>query len=149
MIEFGNLYLGNKMQDRPFFNAPWFDATAERLRKVKGVTSVFNPAEEDRKHGFDPMSCPNGSAEEAASHGFNRRTTLLLDTRWIGENSNGLVVGPDWEISTGTILEVAYHQAMGLPVWEAHAFFSCADRGKYDWLLSPDWQVPQLGRFLG
>ena len=55
---FGNLYLGNKMVGKPYFNAPWFDLTAAALRKYTGIHDVFNPADEDRRMGFEPMKCP-------------------------------------------------------------------------------------------
>jgi hypothetical protein len=118
------LYLGNKMVGIPYFNAPWFDETAAILRRMHGVTEVFNPADHDRAQGFDPMKCPHGTAEEAEAMGFVRRRALRDDWTWIAENSDGLVVGPSWQSSTGTISEVACHQALGLPVWDSSVFMS-------------------------
>jgi hypothetical protein len=142
--KFGNLYLGNKMVGKPYFNAPWFDATADRLRAIPGVDGVFNPAEEDRRTGFEPMSCPLGTTDEARRAGFDRRRALGADWLWIACYSNGLIVGPDWETSTGTISEVAAHQALNLPVWEAYVFFRRIEVGKADWLVDPAWQIAQL-----
>ena len=109
--------------------------TAARLKQVQGVRSVFNPADEDRKYGFELLNCPEGSMEEAEKFGFNRRHTLMLDWSWIAERSNGMVVGPLWEKSTGAISEVHCHQALGLPVWSERDFFWCVNSGKSDWLL--------------
>lgn len=108
----------------PYFNAPWFDQTAATLRKMHGVTEVFNPVDHDREHGFDPMKFPDGSAEDMATGCFDRRAALLADWSWIGKNSDGLIVGPLWRYSTGAVSEVACHQALGLPVWEAHVFMA-------------------------
>lgn len=116
------LYLGNKMSGMPFFNAPWFDKVSSGARIFEGVTEVFNPAEQDRKRGFDPMKCPNGSAEEASKAGFVLRDALGDDYAWITKNSDGLIIGPQWRDSPGTISEIAVHQALRLPVWEWSTF---------------------------
>lgn len=144
MISLGSLYLGNKMVGIPYFNAPWFDKTAIHIRSLPGVTSVFNPADEDRRSGFDPMLCPNGTAEEAEANGFDRRRALGADWLWISSYSNGLVIGPDWERSTGTMSEIACHQALGLPVWEADRFFTRIAKGRDKDLLKDEWQLPRL-----
>lgn len=142
MISLGSLYLGNKMVGIPFFNAPWFDNTAIHLRSLPGVAAVFNPADEDRRSGFDPMLCPNGSAEEGEAGGFDRRRALGADWLWISSYSNGLVVGPDWKRSTGTLSEIACHQALGLPVWELDKFFYLIENGRDKNLLNPAYQFP-------
>jgi hypothetical protein len=122
MLARHNFYLGNKMMDIPCFNAPWFDATEAVLLSIPTVAGVFNPAAHDRKHGFEPLSCPNGTAEEARLHGFNRNQTLAADWSWIALNSTGMIAGPDWMESTGAKSEVACHHALGLPVWEYQDF---------------------------
>jgi hypothetical protein len=148
VISLGNLYLGNKMTGLPYFNAPWFDKTAIHMRSLPGVTAVFNPADEDRRSGFDPMLCPHGTLEEAEANGFDLRRALGADWFWISTYSNGQVVGPNWENSVGTISEVACHQALGLPVWEEHRFFSRIDKGRDKDLLNSEWQLPLLKRRL-
>jgi hypothetical protein len=117
-----NLYLGNKMLEKPYFNAPWFDGAAAVLRRISDVRLVFNPAEHDRANGFEPLNCPNGSAAEAEVAGFNRRETLRADWSWIAKFSNSMIVGPEWMESTGAKSEVACHHALGLPVWEYRDF---------------------------
>lgn len=111
------IYLANKMAGIAEFNFPWFDACAVTLRSIPVVTDVFNPAEEDRKYGFDATGL-TGSEEEAVARGFDRRRTLGLDWAWIAANSDACVVGPLWAASMGTKSEIACHQALGLPVWE-------------------------------
>lgn len=116
------LYLADKMMGIPYFNAPWFNSAAAVLRGLPGVTYVFNPAEHDIASGFDPMQCPNGTAEEAEAAGFVRRAALGFDWGWIAANSDGLIVGPMWRYSTGAISEVACHQALALPVYPYDRF---------------------------
>lgn len=116
------LYLGNKMVGIRQFNFPWFDASAEVLRSFPLVSEVFNPAERDRAKGFYPSQDCTGTVEEMAALNFSRRTALLTDWTWIGKFSDGMVAGPRWSESTGTISEIACHQALGLPVWEYTVF---------------------------
>ena len=145
LTTFGNLYIGNKMTDMPFFNTPWFDETAAKLRQVPGTGQIFNPAEWDRMRGFDPMKCPRGSIEEAREAGFDLRTALGSDWEWIAKYSNGLIIGPEWDTSKGTISEIACHQALGLPVWEAELFFTGVKLGSAANLFATEWQFPSLG----
>jgi hypothetical protein len=121
------LYLGNKMSGIPYFNAPWFDTAAAFLMTLPHVDEVFNPAQHDRDMGFDPMQCPNGSPEEAKAAGFEVHKALKADWSWIADHSDGLIVGPDWYNSPGTMSEVACHQALRLPVVEYMAYMSAWD----------------------
>lgn len=116
------LYIGNKMTEIPYFNAPWFDLAEHTLRSIPTVSDVFNPAEHDRHQGFDPMLCPYGSKEESRAAGFNVRKALAADWAWIAEFSTGMIAGPDWMRSPGARSEVACHHALGLPVWEYAVF---------------------------
>jgi hypothetical protein len=116
------LYLGNKMTEVPYFNAPWFDMAELELLKIPTVIQVFNPAEHDRNMGFNPMVCVRGSKEESEAAGFNLREALSADWEWIAKFSTGMVVGPDWMSSKGAKSEVGCHQALGLPVWEYQDF---------------------------
>jgi hypothetical protein len=148
LVTFGNLYLGNKMTRVPFLNTPWFDETAAKLRAVPGVSQVFNPAEWMRLKGFDPMLCPSGTPEECLEAGFDVRPTVSYYWKWIAEYSNGLVIGPDWATSKGTIAEIACHQDLGLPVWEESRFFQGISFGAAADLFDYDWQFPPLGNYL-
>lgn len=118
------IYLSNKMSGIPYFNAPWFDKATADLLSLPHVTEVFNPAEHDRKAGFDPMNCPNGALEEAEAAGFSAPVALGADWLWIAHISDGNVIGPDWRNSPGSISEIACHQALRKPVWEFTVFLN-------------------------
>lgn len=145
------LYLGNKMSGVPYFNAPWFHSAAAVLRG-EGF-EVFSPAEQDVKRGFDPMQCPHGSAQEAKKAGFVLRDALADDYAWITRNSDGLIVGPSWRTSPGTISEIAVHQALRLPVWQwstyvivKSALFNMAIiDGRNAYTLPPVLELGKLG----
>lgn len=150
-VRFGYIYIGNKMSGIPFFNAPWFDETAGELRAMRDegwLIDVFNPADEDRARGFEPMNCPEGTMEEAQASGFVLRSALGADWAYIAEYSDGLIVGPDWAKSPGTISEIACHQALRLPVWEWQHFRSAMNNGMPDLLLEENWQFPSLTKYL-
>lgn len=132
-----NIYLANKMAGIREFNFPWFDAAATSLRSIPIVTKVFNPADEDRKYGFDATGL-SGSEDEAVALGFDRRRTLGLDWAWIAAHSNGCVVGPDWPRSMGTKSEIACHQALGLPVWLFRDFIHNWNTTYLDELVLPE-----------
>lgn len=122
------LYLGNKMVGIRQFNFPWFDAAAAELRALPLVTEVFNPAERDRETGFYPPEDCLGTTADMAAMNFSRREALGTDYAWIARYSDGMAAGPDWWKSTGTISEIAVHQALGLPVWEHHVFLGYWDK---------------------
>jgi hypothetical protein len=138
-----NLYLGNKMTGKPYFNTPWFDASAKVLLSFPTVQCVFNPAHHDRQMGFDPMKCPNGSPEESRAAGFDLHEALRADWEWIAKSSNGMIAGPSWHDSPGTISEIACHQALRLPVWEYQVFCAYWDKDHlYEMALPP---IMELG----
>lgn len=138
-----SVYLGNKMTGKPFFNAPWFDASAAVLLSFPTVQCVFNPAQHDRDMGFEPMNCPDGSAAEGKAAGFEPREALGADWAWIARDSDALIVGPDWHDSPGTISEIACHQALRLPVWEYQVFCAYWDKDHlWDFALPP---IMELG----
>jgi hypothetical protein len=116
------LYLGNKMVGIRQFNFPWFDSAAAGLLAVPGVDYVFNPASRDRAKGFCPDENCLGTMEEMAALNFSRRDALAIDWAWIAAYSDGMIAGPRWSESTGTISEIGCHQALGLPVWEYSVF---------------------------
>lgn len=148
MTYFGNLYVSNKMTGIPYFNAPWFDLVSEQLKRIIGVSEVFNPAEEDRKMGLDPMKCPTGSqAEAVAADGASLRKVLGADLAWIAKKADGLVVGPAWDTSRGAIAEIALAQALFIPVWESKVFFHAIQRDDTDALFKN--QLPQFKELIG
>lgn len=122
------LYIGNKMTEIPYFNAPWFDHAEASLRQIPTVLDSFNPAHHDREAGFDPMSCPHGSRAESTAAGFDLHAALKADWSWIADHSTGMIAGPDWMRSPGARSEVCCHHALGLPVWEYDVFLRNWDK---------------------
>ena len=116
------IYLSNKMSGIPYFNAPWFDRVSGQLLALPGVREVFNPAEEDRRRGFDPMNCPGGTFEEARAAGFDAADALAADWLWIAKTADCVVVGPNWRDSPGAISEVACIQARRKPAFDLPTF---------------------------
>ena len=122
----------------PYFNAPWFDAAAAKLRALYGVEEVFNPADHDREQGFEPMDCPGGTFEEARAYGFELKNALRADWIWIADHADCVVVGPDWRNSLGAVSEVACIQGLRKPAYDYQVF--CAYYGKdhlYELRLPP------------
>jgi hypothetical protein len=143
------LYLANKMSGIPHFNAPWFDATAKMLLTFPTVTGVFNPAQHDRDMGFNPALCPLGVSEEMEVQGFDFKKALAADYSWICDNSDGLIIGPRWPDSPGTISEIAVHQALGLPVWELKTFCQYwNDDNLYQLSLPPIMKLGSYGSII-
>jgi hypothetical protein len=135
-----DIYLANKMQGIPYFNAPWFDESAAKLRALPGVKDVFNPVEHDRNIGFEPMSCPTGELEEAYQHGFSLKDALVADWTWIGTKADCVVLGPDWWNSKGAISEAACIQALRKPAFEFDVFLE--HYANDDILLR--WAIPPI-----
>lgn len=115
------IYLGNKMLGKPEFNFPWFFQAEEKVREIPGITDVFNPARRDQDFGFNTAGMA-GTEDDMFEAKFSRRVALTADWSWIGTHSSILVLGPDWRSSTGTISEIACHQALGLPVYTLEDF---------------------------
>lgn len=113
------LYIGNKMVGKGSFNEDWFIKAAAELRALGH--EVFSPAERDRGIGFNPQGMA-GTMADLDAVGFSRRQALLDDWTWIGTHSEGMVAGPDWHDSPGTISEMACHFGLHLPVWEYDDF---------------------------
>lgn len=134
-----NIYLANKMAEIPYFNAPWFDASAAVLRALPGVEKVFNPVEHDREMGFEPMLCPSGTFEEAAEHGFTLANALVADWTWIGTHADCVVLGPDWTNSKGAISEAACIQGLRKPAYEYAPFLK-----HYGLSVLENWALPPI-----
>lgn len=103
------------------FAHPEFNLAASELRKLGH--EVFNPADKDLEIGFNPVGL-QGTMQELAEAGFNRRRALGSDMDWIALNSEGMVCLPTWRQSSGARAEVAFHHALGLPVWSLQDFIN-------------------------
>lgn len=138
-------YIGNKMVGMKQFNYPWFDAAEANIRMLIPGAHLFNPANHDRANGFNPGPDSLGTVEEMREVGFSRRDALGHDYAWITKHSEFMVIGPEWPRSTGTISEIAVHQALGLPVWEYAAFLKhYHDPDLAAWILPPIMEVGGL-----
>ncbi len=107
-----HVYLAGPMTGIPEFNFPAFDAAAVKLRDLGYV--VFNPADNDRKYGFDPTGMT--SLEEVAAHGLDRRKVLADDLAWICTEADVVCVLPRWHRSSGARAEAAAARALDIPV---------------------------------
>ena len=111
------VYLAGPMRGIPEFNFPAFMSAAEFLRK-QGFF-VFNPAERDIERLGVDISKGNeaGSEDQAAKeHGFNLRTSLYEDMRYICLEADAIALLPGWEKSKGANAELATALALGLSV---------------------------------
>lgn len=107
------VYLAGKMRGVPEFNFPAFTAATDQLRAA-GHT-VFNPAERDLRHGFDPTGLTGH--EDLAALGFNLRDALEADLRWICRFADAVALLPGWQTSRGARAEVATAETLGLDIW--------------------------------
>jgi hypothetical protein len=116
-----NLYLGGKMIGVPEFGAELFNDAAAQLRALGH--EVFNPVDHDTDVGFNTAGL-DGTWEDMTVQGFDRRKALAFDMAWIAEHSEGMVALDNWADSPGARAEVAFHQALFLPVWELDDFLA-------------------------
>lgn len=91
----GRIYVSGPMRGYPLYNFPAFDAAADELRKAGW--KVINPAEMDRKHGFNPET--DEPSEEFLRQAYRRdaMSLALCDAIYMlrgWENS----VGANWEL---------------------------------------------------
>lgn len=101
------IYLAGPMRGIPEFNFPAFFAAAKTLRDLGH--DVFNPAEkgEEKEVTNDP-----GLQEKLAF----RRKVFKLDTTYICDEAEAVVLLPGWEKSLGAVAEQALARAIGLNV---------------------------------
>lgn len=109
------------MVNEPEFGHPFFNEAAKALRGMGH--EVFNPADQDRVNGFN-FDGAEGTMQELLDAGFDRRLFLGQDMAWIAEHSDGMVALPNWRESAGTKAEIAFHHALGLPVWGLQDFLN-------------------------
>jgi hypothetical protein len=101
------------MTGLPEYNFPAFDKAAHIL--TSRGHEVFNPAQNDREHGFDAAGLEGHEAERL---GFSLRRALKQDLSWICDHAEALVLLEGWERSKGVRAEMALAEALGLPTWE-------------------------------
>ena len=104
-------YIAGPMRGIEAFNFPAFDAATAKLRAAG--YEVFNPAERDRSHGFDPTGM-QGTMEELADFNFDLREALAADCEFICRTSTHIFMLPGWSSSKGATAERALALALGL-----------------------------------
>jgi hypothetical protein len=107
------IYIAGPMRGIEFYNFPAFDVREHLLRK--DGWEVVNPAELDRRNGFDPNDLPKGHDWNMLPIGFNMKLTIKEDiTALLGCSHIYLMKG--WEYSKGARAEFAVSQWLGLDV---------------------------------
>jgi hypothetical protein len=104
------IYIAGPMTGLPEYNFPAFDKAAAELT-AQGH-EVFNPAQNDRDHGFDASGLGGHEAERL---GFSLRRALKQDLSWICDHAEGLALLPNWQKSAGVAAEIALAHALGVP----------------------------------
>lgn len=109
------IYIAGPMRGIPFFNFPAFNAATAELRKQGHF--VFNPAERDiERHNGTDISAGNATGDEnqaAKTHGFDLRTALYEDSKFICLEADAIAMLPGWENSKGATAERALAIALG------------------------------------
>lgn len=126
------LYIAGPMSGYPNLNFPMFYSVEEAL--VGAGIEVVNPAR------LDDEGLPEGVPEDEMGQGLaeNKQRFLLRDFREV-VHCDGIVLLPEWDLSTGANAELAVARFTGLEVWEAQyhgawAFFEYS-------VATPDWEM--------
>jgi hypothetical protein len=107
---FERVYVAGPMSGIPDYNFPAFRDAAENLR-AWGY-EVLSPVEMDEEEGLDPAGFKDGELSKA-----KYADVLSRDIQQIVEKGvEAIVVLPGFERSGGARTEVAFAQALGLPV---------------------------------
>lgn len=117
------VYIAGPISGHDDFNYPAFRSAAEDLRgrTVKHAATacyhlyqVVSPVELDESEGFDPAAYDGGEGQlEAGQYAsFLSRDMHVIATQGV----EAIVVLPGWEKSGGARTEVAFGQALGLPI---------------------------------
>jgi len=104
-----NIYLAGPMRGIPEFNFPVFNKAAARLREL-GHT-VFNPAEK----GDEALLETDPELQDNLSF---RRKVFKIDTAYICDYADALMMLDGWKQSKGALAEYALAAAIGIPAYE-------------------------------
>lgn len=104
------------MRGIPYYNFPAFDALAARLR-AKGHF-VFNPADIDRKYGFDAMTLPADTDWSTMAPGLDLRKVIRRDVDAILE-CDGVFMMDGWPQSRGATAEHQIALWAGLRIFQS------------------------------
>ncbi len=111
-------YVAGPMRGYPNFNRDAFLDCADTLR-ADGHTAFDPGAADEDEYGAELFDNDTGSEEQAvAEHNFDLRDALNVDTTWICEHADGIVLLPGWQASLGATAECALAVALGLDTFE-------------------------------
>lgn len=113
------LYIAGKMRGIPQYNFPAFDAARDLLRSAGH--DPISPADLDREEGFDPNT--DEVDADFIFHAMRRDLAAVL-------GSDGLVLLPGWQTSTGAKAEKFVAEQIGIPVYELHGEVLCLTMAK-------------------
>lgn len=104
------IYIAGPMRGYPRFNVDAFDTAARHFAEL-GFT-VLNPAEMDRKAGFDHDKVPQMAITQDDRRAFMRRDLMAIC------NCDAIALLPGWEQSKGVAAELALAEFLGLAVFD-------------------------------
>lgn len=105
------LYVAGPMRGRQHFNFPAFDAACARLRSMGHIP--IGPQELDRICGIDEFTFTDSDITREDMKNFMIRDLLMILTE-----ADGICVLPGWELSIGSLAEVALARVLRLPVYD-------------------------------
>lgn len=108
------LYLAGPMRGKPLYNFPAFDAEAIYLRNSGWI--VFNPADFDREHGFDPLNLDEDFDYNNPPPNFNVEAAARRDVEAVFD-CDVIIMLPGWKESTGASAEHALALWLGKDIW--------------------------------
>lgn len=109
------IYIAGPMRGIPWFNFPAFDKAATALT-LKGY-NVINPAQLDRKVGFNPNTLPVHTDWNVIPPHFDLDAAIRRDVDAI-MRSDELCLLPGWQNSKGANAEKQLAEWRGMKVWE-------------------------------
>lgn len=110
------VYIAGPMRGYPMWNATAFDEASVRWRAAGW--DVTSPVESDSALGVDPRTVPVEELDGRAADPDWLRLVILGDVSRIC-TVQALALLPSWEKSTGSTVEVALAQFLGLPLFSA------------------------------
>lgn len=99
------VYIAGPMRGIPLFNFPAFDAAANKIRSYNHIP--INPAELDRKAGFDPATLPEDYDWSQVPDTFDLDAARTRDIEVLN-TADEVWVLPGWRSSIGAKAEIAY-----------------------------------------
>jgi hypothetical protein len=111
------IFVAGPMRHLPGFNFDAFDAAAAALRGIGH--EAFNPAEEDRLGGFDPVGCSGD--ENLAELGFDMRAAFARNMDYLCRRADAVALLDGWHRSRGVRAELAAASVLGVPAYPVWA----------------------------